>query len=173
MYRDSVFRYVRDLYSETMRFLLRRLRCLVCNKLHRELPDIIQPYKHYSADAIQTVLDDSEEANRCSAENRTIQRWKYDFTNAEPDIAQRLASVYAVSRAENVPLKAAGAILSGLKTTHPRWLPFVVGLLINNGHKICTEFAFCPPLKSDKVGSATIFYAERGQNYVETVKDTS
>jgi len=173
VYRDSVFRNVKNLSSENARFLLRRLRCLICNKTNRELPDIILPYKHYRADVIQAVLDGSEEAADCHADNSTIRRWKDAFADAGPDIAQRLASVYAVSSDENIPLKAADAILDGLKGSGPRWLPFVIGLLINNGHKICTGFAFCPISKSDKVDSTTKNIAERGQKNVKTIEDTS
>jgi len=173
VYRDSVYREVKNLYSEDARFLLRRLRCLICAKLHRELPDVILPYKHYGADVIQTVIDGSDGADECCADDCTIRRWKDEFAVAETDIAQRLASVYAVSGVDNIPLKAATAILNGLKNTHLRWLPFVIGLLVNNGHKICTEFAFCPLIKSGKVGSATKLVAERGQKNVKTIKDTS
>ena len=173
VYRDSVFRNVKNLYSENACFKLRRLWCLICKTLHRELPDSIQPYRHYGADVIQTVLDGGEKADGCCADDSTIRRWKSEFAEAESDIAQRLASVYAESGADRIPLKAADAIMNGLKRTHPRWLPFVIGLLINNGHKICTEFAFCPLPKSGRVSSTIKIIAERGKNNVKTNEDTS
>ena len=87
-YRDSVYRNVKDMASNVMRFLLRRLLCQACNTLHRELPDNVQPYKHYGADVIQAVIDGDEEASSCAADNSTIRRWLADFSEATPDINQ-------------------------------------------------------------------------------------
>ena len=39
------------------RFLIRRLKCSSCGRLHRELPDCLVPYKHYAAEEISGVLD--------------------------------------------------------------------------------------------------------------------
>ena len=39
------------------RFLIRRLKCSSCGKLHRELPDCLVPYKHYASEVISGVLD--------------------------------------------------------------------------------------------------------------------
>lgn len=36
---------------------IRRLRCVMCRKLHRELPSYIFPYKRYEAELIQGVLE--------------------------------------------------------------------------------------------------------------------
>jgi len=172
-YRDSVFRYVKNMLSETRRFLLRRLRCQICGKLHRELPDIIQPFKHYESDVIQSVIDDSEDAKKCGADNRTMRRWKSEFIEAKPVLEQKLASVYARRTEETVPLEATTMILDSIKSKYGRWLPFVIGLLTNSGHKICTEFALCHNCKSDKVGSAIKIIAERTDKIVKTIKDTS
>ena len=34
------------------RFLIRRLKCSNCGRLHRELPDCLVPYKHYASEVI-------------------------------------------------------------------------------------------------------------------------
>jgi hypothetical protein len=172
-YRDSIFRNVKNMMSEARRFLLRRLRCRICGKLHRELPDIIQPYKHYESDVIQSVIDDSEDAEKCGADNSTIRRWKSEFAEAIPVLEQRLASIYARATEEAVPLEMTTRIIDGIKSKHNRWLPFVTGLLINCGYKICTEFAFFLRDNSAKVDSALKIYAERGRINVKTIKDTS
>jgi hypothetical protein len=174
-YRDSVFRNVKNILSDVRRFLLRRLRCQTkgCRKLHRELPDIIQPYKHYESEVIQAAIDGSEDAGKCSADNRTIRRWKSEFANAKADIEQRLASLYTQTTEELVPLGASSMFLDGIKSKHSRWLPFVMGLLINNGHKICTEFAFCPASSSSKMALDSKNKSLGGENDVKTIKDTS
>ena len=131
---------LKDLLGEVLHFFLRRLRCEACNKLHTELPSFIQPYRHYSSDVIQSVLDGSEEGSTCVADNSTIRRWKAEFAQAEPDINQRLASVHARMDDDKVPMADTVHILDKIKVKIERWLAFVMELLINNGHKICTQF---------------------------------
>ena len=48
---------------------IRRLRCKDCGKIHAELPDLVQPFKHYASRVIQKVLDGHSEG--CSAEDST------------------------------------------------------------------------------------------------------
>ena len=55
-------------------YLLRRLRCTTCNRLHLELPDFIAPQKHYEAQVIENAALDPE--STCPAETSTIRRWK-------------------------------------------------------------------------------------------------
>ena len=172
-YRDSVFRNVKNLLSEVRRFLLRRLLCQVCEKLHRELPDIIQPYKHYETDVIQAVIEDSEDMSSCGADNATIRRWKAEFASAKPGINQKLSSVYARMTNKTVPLAATENILDRIKGSKKRWYSFVISLLINSGHKICTEFAFLPPANSDKVSSSARIFEERGRKNDKAIEDTS
>ena len=63
------------------RFLIRRLKCSSCGKLHRELPDCLVPYKHYASEVISGVLDgivtpeDDDSADYpCEM---TMRRWHY------------------------------------------------------------------------------------------------
>ena len=37
--------------------IIRRMKCTKCGILHRELPDFLVPYKHYTAEVISGVLD--------------------------------------------------------------------------------------------------------------------
>lgn len=59
-------------------FSLRRLKCSQCHSVHLELPDIMQPHKHYSADVIAHALDHTR--NDCPADDSTIYRWKSSHT---------------------------------------------------------------------------------------------
>ena len=172
-YRDSVFRKLKNMASEAALFLIRRLLCQECNALHRELPDIIQPYKHYESSVIQAVIDGSKEALCCAADNATIRRWKAGFAGAESDINQRISSVYARMTDNTLALAATEDILDRLRNCKKRWLPFVISLLINSGHKICTEFAFFLSDDSAKVSSARKNIVERGGKNVKTIEDTS
>ena len=150
-HRDCKSRDSKKLNGEVWRFRLRRLICDGCAKLQTELPDIIQPYKHYDSEAIQSVIDSGEKARECVADDSTISRWKSDFAKAEPDIEQRVASAYAQETGEAAPLLAPGLTFAAIRATAGRWLAFVMHMLINAGHKLCTRFAFCPPHSSDKL----------------------
>jgi hypothetical protein len=172
-YRDCRLRTLKNLLGEICHFLLRRLRCTGCKKLHTELPSIIQPYRHYSSDAIQSVLDGGEAGADCVADNSTIRRWKTEFTQAEPDINQRLASAHAQIGDEKVAIKSTVHILDKIKTKIKRWLAFVMELLINSGHKICTQFAFCPPSVPVNVNFAGKKAIEGGKKDDKTTKNTS
>jgi hypothetical protein len=164
---------LKDLLGEVLRFFVRRFRCQACKKLHTELPAIIQPYRHYSSGAIQSVLDGGEEGSTCVADNSTIHRWKTEFANAEPDINQRLASVQAQMSDETVPVVNSVHILDKIRTEIKHWLAFVMELLINNGHKICTRFAFCQSTVQINISSVGKNAAEGGKKDDKTIKNSS
>lgn len=67
-------RHYRDEEGEKIWFRIRRLRCKECGKLHRELPDILLPYKHYRCEIIEETLDGKEETPGPDA--RTHHRWR-------------------------------------------------------------------------------------------------
>ena len=56
-YYDSVKRLVRTKGRKTWYIQMRRLRCTECRSLHRELPELIFPYKQYESEVIVGVLD--------------------------------------------------------------------------------------------------------------------
>lgn len=56
-YYDSVPRIVRTKRRSTSWIKVRRLRCIKCGHLHRELPDDIFPYKQYEAEIIRGVIE--------------------------------------------------------------------------------------------------------------------
>jgi len=171
-HRDHKSRFVKRLSGEVWHFRLRRLLCDNCSKLHTEIPDIIQPYKHYDSETIQSVLDGGEKAKGCVADNSTIRRWGVDFAKAEPDIEQRVASVYARETDETAPLLPQGLTFSIIRATLECWLAFVMRLLINAGHKLCTQFAFCPPHFCAKLQNAGIKSKGGNGKFVKTITDT-
>ena len=56
-YYDTVRRVARTKKRVTRRLYIKRLRCKDCRSLHRELPNMIFPYKQYEAELILGVLD--------------------------------------------------------------------------------------------------------------------
>lgn len=55
-------------------YLLRRLYCRKCNRLHLEAPDTIIPQKHYEAQLITKTLAGT--VDYCPADDSTIRRWR-------------------------------------------------------------------------------------------------
>ena len=58
-YYDKVSRIVRTEGGKKRWIKLKRFKCKICNRLHRELPDYIFPYKQYDGTIIKRVLDGS------------------------------------------------------------------------------------------------------------------
>ena len=168
-HRDHKARTSKKSSGEIWHFMLRRLLCEDCAKLHTEIPGIIQPYKHYDSETIQNVIDGGEKAVDCIADESTIYRWKSDFAKAETDINQRVASVYAQETGNKAPLLLSATMLAYIRAIKKDWLAFVIVLLINSGHKLRTRFAFCPS-RIDGIVSSTI--KKGGKLYDKTIKDS-
>lgn len=66
-------------------YLLRRLHCPCCNRLHLEIPDCIEPQKHYAADIIADTT--AGVINYCPADDSTIRRWKKSYPPALPVVS--------------------------------------------------------------------------------------
>jgi hypothetical protein len=54
---DRVPRLVKTNGGEKQWVKIRRVRCVECRKLHRDLPNYILPYKHYKGDIISGVVN--------------------------------------------------------------------------------------------------------------------
>ena len=80
-YRDSCVRIMRLEGGMKRRFLIRRLKCSNCGKLHRELPDCLVPYKHYASEVISGAF--------CGAQ-RTPMRFRADAVRSITDALNRL-----------------------------------------------------------------------------------
>ena len=77
-YRDSCPRVCREIDEKVKVLMIPRVKCTVCGKMQRVLPDILLAYKQYSADSINKV-----ENEETSIENildhpceLTVMRWK-------------------------------------------------------------------------------------------------
>lgn len=54
---DNVLRIVRTKRRVTKKVKIKRVRCTVCRKIHRQLPDFICPFKQYELDIITGVRE--------------------------------------------------------------------------------------------------------------------
>jgi len=59
-------------------YIIRRMYCGKCRRIHHELPDLIVPYKRHCAATIENIIGNKSEETLC--DNRTITRilswWK-------------------------------------------------------------------------------------------------
>ena len=77
-YRDSCLRVCREIDEKVKMLMIPRVKCTVCGKMQRVLPDILMAYKQYSTDSIRQI-----ENNYISIDNildhpceMTVIRWR-------------------------------------------------------------------------------------------------
>jgi uncharacterized C2H2 Zn-finger protein len=79
-YYDKVSRIIRTKNRVTNHIKIRRLKCVSCGALHRELPDYILPHKQYEAEIIRGVLEGLITCETLGYEDypceMTMNRWK-------------------------------------------------------------------------------------------------
>lgn len=79
-YYDKVKRIVRTRYGHSFSIKIRRLKCLGCGCIHREIPNDIVPYKHYEYEIILGVLEGLITSDTLGFEDypceMTMNRWK-------------------------------------------------------------------------------------------------
>lgn len=56
-YYDKVPRIIRTKGRQSKWIKVRRFRCTVCGRIHRELPETLIPYKQYESEIIKGVLE--------------------------------------------------------------------------------------------------------------------
>ncbi len=153
--RDTVVRFVRISSSEKYGITIRRLRCDVCGKLHRELPDFLLPHKHYPAECIESEIDrmkQNEGVRSCDdrlcayPELSTCMRWRQDFEIRQATMKKALAVVpieegHMLSKHEE-PLLQYYSLFMERRKTGAGWLAECVRTTVNAGLSFCTEFAF-------------------------------
>jgi len=134
--RDSRKRGIIDSGGKKRTFRLRRLKCGNCKKLHTELPDIIQPFKHYTAGVIESVLDGSD---YCPAETSTIKRWRKWFSIAVPRIEQVLAAIKLTNVSNSINLLKYSSLIDHIRSGGRGWLSRLTRMLVNSGGRLAAE----------------------------------
>ena len=139
---DSRLRHVIQADGSRESYRLKRLRCQGCGKLHVELPDCMQPYKHHSASIIEAELD--ETGIHCPADESTIRLWRRQFAVNLPQMEGALQSLWQQQSSRYRPLISSGSLLQFFRNTGPGWLTIVTQQLLGAGLGVPTQFAFCP-----------------------------
>jgi Domain of unknown function (DUF6431) len=63
--------------GDRVTFIIRRLRCKDCRRIHHELPDMLVPYKRYDRESIEQIITESSPA--VAADESTIHRVRHWF----------------------------------------------------------------------------------------------
>lgn len=119
--------------------VVRRLRCLECERISHELPDIVVPYKHHESDTIACGLaeDDSLMRKSCPAEVSTINRWKHWFFCRHTLFEEPLRTL----QEHNSTVLRLNLPLFPLDCQPEGWFRTIVYYLVNSGAWRHTRFA--------------------------------
>jgi hypothetical protein len=110
-------------------------------KYHRELPDIIIPYKRYSAESIEGAIDPKNTDVQVAAEESTIHRWREWFNLNALHIMMALLSVAVVNEdnaetssleIRNIDSKNPIKTIKSIFKVKEKWLNKTVRILVNS-----------------------------------------
>lgn len=80
---DCVNRIVRTKQRASTKIKIKRLKCVKCGCIHREIPNFIYPYKEYEVEMIKGVLEGIITPDTLGYEDypceATMNRWKKEY----------------------------------------------------------------------------------------------
>lgn len=132
---DFKIRYLIRDTGEKETYKLRRLKCKGCQRLHTEIPDIMQPYKHHESKVIEAEL--SGTGTSCPADDSTIRVWRKQFAQNINKISGVLKSFWIRMHKVPYPLLE-NSLLHHFINKGPGWLTLVTQLCIKDGFGLPT-----------------------------------
>ena len=149
-YHSRVIRPLRDSSGAKSLYDIRVMKC--CNEscpttYHRELPDIIIPYKRYNVESIEEVIEHRRSEITVAADESTIWRWRKWFKLNAVYIMMALLSVAAVieNNTNISSLAIQGKPTETIKIILARktkWLNEAVRILVNSSKWVFNRSAF-------------------------------
>lgn len=142
IFRDYCSRIVRHDGGETEKIRVPRHQCNnpKCRKLHRMLPDILVPFKHYTEDVIADAVSDRLDQTRTNDAPSpvTIRRWKRWIRLNSADIDGHIKSVAHRELDFSKELLRSGvSLLKELMRSIPSgWLRTILRILYNSGGRL-------------------------------------
>lgn len=126
---------------EAIILIIRRLRCSDCKRIHHELPDMVVPYKRYSSQVIEAIVDDISDEISC--EDSSIYRIKRWFQEVSGYIAGCLDAV-AAQRGLKLAIKSCPVSqrIKAYVGEELGWLARVVRTVANTNNWLHTRSAF-------------------------------
>ena len=131
------------------------MRCEECRKIHHELPDFLVPYKRYTANVVEAVVESAKEASVVAAavEDSTQRRWK----SWAQDLLFYWTAALAALKHRQAPPPAAGLFNRPGSRLHEvkqggrwscGWLSRLVRILVGENLWLQTRFALGVRLKT-------------------------
>jgi len=151
-YHSRVIRHLTDITGTKSRYKIRILKCdnKACpTTYHRELPDIIIPYRRYSTESLEEAITKGNAEITVAADESTIRRWRMWFRMNATYIVMALTSVLVVlgNNVESSSLKIQ-SIQDTIKTIKrtvvrkAKWLNETVRILVNSAKWVFNRSAF-------------------------------
>lgn len=134
--KDSRHQHKRDRYGKKTDYMVRRLYCSKCRKLHTELPDCIYPHKWYDSETIESVIDG--EKKTCCACLSTINRWINWFRSIRQQIEGILISMIVRGIGKPVNLLSKLSLLKNIRRKGCGWLKLIAVWIVSSGNQIPT-----------------------------------
>jgi len=137
-------RKVLDGNGETL-LVIRRLQCKNCNRIHHELPDMIVPYKRYSSEEIESIIESGTGNTFCKTccENSSIYRLRRWFRSISSYLAACLGAIAAQRGLPIITMyRETLQKIKAYTGDAPGWLSRTVRALSNTNNWIHTRFAF-------------------------------
>lgn len=138
-------RFGRKPTGERVTYIIRRLRCLGCERIHHELPDLLIPYKRYESVCFESVLS-NELTSDVAADESTLYRWHVWFEKCLPYWANCLSTIAARTgnpvEPSSVPSPSALQRIGHYVGIGVGWLARVVRPIVHSQLWVHTRFAF-------------------------------
>ena len=151
-YHCRIIRLLRDKTGIINKYSIRILKCVnePCPaKYHRELPDIITPYRRYGTSSIEEALTLDNSKITIAADESTIHRWQKWFKDNAVNIMMALLSVAATKGANINPssleIQCPQSPVESIKSIvarNERWLNETVRVLVNSSKWVFNRSAF-------------------------------
>lgn len=126
-------------------YVIRRLRCVGCARIHHELPDLLVPYKRYEAESVESSLTEGQSSD-VAADESTLHRWRVWYAEFLPywlGCLQAIAVRFGLLVEESsIPSPFALQQIGRYVGCHRGWLARLVRPIVNAHFWIHTRSAF-------------------------------
>ena len=144
IFRDYCKRIVRYEDGTSEWLCIPRHRCTnpKCRKLHRMLPDLLVPYKHYPEETVSGIIDDvinpDDEDSEIYPSETTMIRWHHWFMANRFNIEGHMRSIgYRLLGFREELLMSDSSLLVHLRSSIPdSWLKIILRYIYNFGNSL-------------------------------------
>ena len=145
-YRDNVLRGQKQIGGERKLYLINRMKCTGCGKLHRQLTDGMIKFKQYAAKVIEDVVDEViTEADPINFPcEGTMKHWRWWFQYNEAQIEGQIRSAgHRLLGFFSGFLSPVESLLEEIrKRISPGWLGMVYRIVNNTGGALRTKIEY-------------------------------